>query len=266
MQGIRKLVTALACALFLVPTGAGPVAASHQANCAEPADFNRWTGHEKRANLHGASGLFDGQSLDMCQNPEPTWERSGSFAFSNIVGPTSWDIVQTGVGRCRFPFIADCTWRMEVYATWGRQYSASSPACHDVMDRAPVVDAVAAYDGTANYYAVFHGANRWHFLLDGVEIGSSIHEESLCWPKQAAQWFAESLDIGDSLGGWETNKYRMRELAWTAAEAPADIGNWTYGNFNPGLACGIGPGMPDFQPPFRCDIVAGATIDIWTKR
>jgi hypothetical protein len=155
---------------------------------------------------------------------------------------------------------------MEVYATWGR--TRSSPGCANYGDRPPIVYDAANWNSAQHHFAVFHGANWWRFLVDGNEIRQPIFEDAVCWTKQSAQWFAESLDIGDPLGGPAANKFRMQQMAWTESEAPApNIGNWVYGNFNPANTCNIGPGSPDINgPPFFCDIVASDTIDIWTNR
>ncbi len=258
MKTTRMFVTALAAALLLIPTGTAPVAASHTADCAEPADTNRWTGVDQGGQKHGASALFNGQSLDMCTNPEPTWERSGSFAFSNVVNYSHFnDIIQTGVGRCRFPLLAACTWQMEWIATYGRH--SSTAGCAGFTDKAPVVYKVGHHDGLAHYYAVYHGGNWWRYLIDGNEVRRTP-DSSICWTPDASQWFAESLDIGDAHGGTNANRYRMQAIAWTNSEGDYSTGNWVYASFNPTHNCNIGPGAP----PYHCDIVGGTTIDIWT--
>lgn len=259
MTGVRKLATALAVGMLLIPTGAGPVAASHQADCAEPADINRHTGVDQGGQKHGASARFDGQSLDMCTNPEPIWERSGSFAFSNVVNYSHFNnIVQTGVGRCRYPGVWSCTWEMQRIATWGLH--SSTPGCAGYADKAPVVYNVGNHDGLAHYYAVYHGGNLWRFLIDGNNARTNLPDSSVCWTPQASQWFAESLDIGDAHGGFNANRYRMQEIAWTNSEGGCCIGNWVYASFDPTHNCNIGPGAP----AYRCDIVNATTIDIWT--
>lgn len=256
-----RLIAALALVCLAVPGAATPVAASHQANCAEPADTNRWTGQTKgNFSPDGTSAYFDTNSLDMCVNPEPTWERSGSFAFVNVEGTHFNDIVQIGVGRCRFPFISQCTWDMEVYSGFGRHHSTSG--CAGFSDVAPVVNWEKNYTAVQHNYKVWHTTNWWRMYEDGILLRSAI-ESGVCWTSKRSSWFAESFDIGDAHGGWSTNKYRISGAAFAVVEDGAFTGT----TFNPAFDCNLGPGAPDVGgPPFFCDIVSSGNIDIWTTR
>ena len=261
VTSLNRLTVAILAASLALSIRPLPVAANHTANCSEPgAAVNRWTGVEVAGNKHGAAGRLEGQSLDMCTAPEPTWEASGSFAFVNVVGPGMYDIVQAGIGRCRAAFLPDCSWNMEVIATWGR--TDASPGCAWMGDVWPIARRVAAYDGATWDYKVFHKENRWRMYRGGTQI-ASVGEASICWTPRAAQWFDESHDFGDAIGGFPQDKHVISDMNYANAEG----GGFFWTNFNPDANCHIGPGAPNPNgPPFRCDIATSRSVHIWTSR
>jgi hypothetical protein len=260
MMSLRSLLVAIAIVTLLVPQTATTAFANHQANCSEGGEINRWSGHRKAGYLHGASARLDGQSLDMCLNPTPVIEISASFAFSNIEGPGFNDIVQIGLGRCRFPMLADCTWSMEVYTGWGR--TSSSPGCSGMSDVLPIATRVADHDFSTHTYKIQHASNQWHFYRETTQY-LAIPESAICWSQDEATWFNESFDLGDALGGVSAEKYRISSTKYAVSEG----GTFQATNFNANNSCAIGPGWPDVNgPPFFCDLTGTDNFDVWTAR
>lgn len=251
---VRSTAVALLTSVIALSTSAAPVAANHTANCSEPGGaHNRWSGVALAGQKHGAAANLEGQSLDMCANPDGVGEASASFAFVNVVGTGSYDIAQTGVGRCRAIFFPDCTWNMEVIATYGR--NDSTAGCAGKGDIWPLAYRRATYDGATWDYKVTHINNQWLFFRGGTQI-LSMAESAICWTPTAAQWFGESHDFGDAIGG-NANHYFIKGMNYSNAEG----GGFFWTSFNAAKSCGLSAGAP-----FFCDIVNGTQIDIWTSR
>ena len=121
---------------------------------------------------------------------------------------------------------------------------------------------MAAYDGAVWNYKVYHLNNSWRMYRGNTMI-ASVGESSVCWTPRAAQWFGESHDFGDAIGGTVGNKYYIRDTNY----ANAENGGFFWTSFNPAAACNIGPGAPNPNgPPYFCDITSATRLVIWTDR
>lgn len=235
----------------------GPVAASdHVRPCVD--DMNRWSGQILFGDRHGVSAYLEGQTLKMCTH-ESVFEKNGTFAFVNIEGHAFNDIIQVGIGRCRFPFYGECTWGMETYYAWGR--TQSSEGCDIWQDRLPSAHFTpgVAYDGQTHDYKIHHADDYWNIYVDHTRV-MRVGEVSLCWnwgrPSRDASWFGESLDQGDAIGGSVGNKYSIS----SANYANQENGGFYWTGWNPGAACNLGGGI------YKCDITSSRSLLLWTDR
>lgn len=226
-----------------------PVAANHQASCSD-LYTNRWSGIGISGQKHGAVATLEGQTLDQCLNPGFI-EVSGSWAWVNVVGPADYDIVQIGVGKCREPGLNDCDSTMRVYWAYGRR--KSSPGCSAYSDRGPTPTKIQQSDGLSHSYKVWHATNYWRVYLAGVQK-ASVAEAEICWTPSGAQWFGESWDAGDAIGGTSANKFRFSSAQYANSEG----GAFTNTSFS---SCNINSGSI-----YKCSVVSGTSFDIWTSR
>lgn len=246
---------------MLVSTMSVPVVAADNAACRDhPGQWNRWSGQILDGPKHGAAAVLEAQNLQMCFGEVWGLEISGSFAWVNIEGPRSNDIVQIGIGKCRYPGVADCTWEMMIYRGWGR--TRISPGCEDFQSVPPQAFKVANWDGAAHNFKVYHQNNWWRLFKDAQEV-LAIQERDICWTPRDAAWFGESLDIGDAIGGSRNDKYRITDMNY----ANAENGGFFWTNYDASRPCNLGPGNPQPNgPPFFCDVTSTRNMSIWTDR
>lgn len=229
-----------------------PVAANHTASCSDGGQTNRWKGNEARGAKHGAQAVLDSQTLNQCTSPG-LFEISGSFAFVNVEADAFNDIVQIGVGVCRWPGLS-CSSEMRVYWAWGR--TSSSPGCSGYSSRGPTIDYIQMHDGHSHTYKVWHSANKWRVYIDGVEK-KWVDESEICWTPTSASFFGESFDYGDSIGGESTNHYTFSGAKYANAEGGA------FSSTSFASPCNYGAGAPVI---YKCSVTSGTSFDIWTSR
>jgi hypothetical protein len=208
-------------------------------------------------NRHGASGTIDGQNLNECLNPAFI-ETSGTFAWS-AVGNNGFfnDLVQIGIGKCRAPGFNACGDAMRWGWAWGRD--AASPGCAGFSNRLPTLTAIMGYDGAAHDYKVYHKTNRWRVYV-GVNEKASVSEAEICWTPNVAEWFSETWDPGDALGGTVGNKLRTASTNYANAEDGGFFWTSFPGPF-PNEACSQEPGGV-----YKCRIANATAFDAWTDR
>lgn len=252
----RRVLTATAGILIavLVVVGTLPPAtlASDIAACSDLFVVNRHAGQGIWSGTpDGASANIEHQTLHQC-SPPGLIELSGSFAYVNVQGPGSNDIVQVGMGDCRAP-ATTCVSGMHAFAGYGR--NSSSPGCSGWSDRIPIAGFYAWPTGTI--YQVYHTANVWKFSAGGTLL-LTVGDAAICWTSNAATWFGESLDHGDAIGGTAANHFYIT----STKSAQTEGGTFSLTNFNPSAACNISAG----SPPYFCDLVGPSSLAIWTVR
>lgn len=253
----RRIAAAtVALALILGVSTAPPVLAGHAAFCQDgPGQVNRWLGHELSGQRHGVAAVIEAMELHQCTWEVPGVEISGSFVWVNIEGRHFNDIVQVGVGKCRYPMHPDCTWEMEINGAWGRH--SSTAGCEGRSNVDPVARIRADYNGTSYNYKVYHQSNAWRLFVGNTQV-QSIAESEICWPISGATWFGETLDKGDAFGGTRGNKLNVTGMNY----ANSENGTFYWTNWNVYNSCSMIPN----NPMFFCDIDTSRSIALWTER
>jgi hypothetical protein len=253
----RRLVgLAATLAILLSLSSPVPTLAADNANCNSGTQYffsGMWVTGQK----HGSSGTIDGQDLHMCTSPG-AFEESGTFAWS-AVGNWNYSetIVQIGIGKCRDEFNFGCGESMRYLWAWGRNPSA--PGCSGKSLRLPVPSSLSGYDGVAHDYKVYHKNNAWRVYV-GVTEKTSVSESEICWTPNVAEWFSETWDAGDALGGSVGNKLVTNSTNYANAENGGFF--WTsFGGPYPNESCSFEPGGVR-----KCQITGGQKFQTWTDR
>jgi len=205
---------------------------------------------------HGVSGTIEGQNLDQCTSPHLV-QTSGSFAWSVLEdGGTGSSggavILQIGIGKCRDPFSFGCGSDMRYLWAWGRDSTA--PGCAGWSHIDPVPNSVGTWDGAAHDFKVYHQNNAYRFFIGASQV-ASVPESMVCWTPTRAQWFSETWDDGDAVGGSAGNplvtsstNYANAEnggFFWTSLSAPCRFAGDTIRH---------------------CSIVSSTSLKTWTER
>lgn len=236
-------------------TAAPSVVLAEHGTCDEEVQTNRWRGHTTidATQKHGASGIFESHTLDQCGTPDLV-EISGTFMWSAIApnNNASQSVVAMGMGTCRS---ATCPAGQRYYSAWGR--SSSTSGCSGFANRAPTVADEGAYVAANHDFKVYHSANQWQFYVDTTQV-NAIAEGSICWTPSRAQWFGQTKDIGDAMGGDPNDKFSVTSTKYTNSEG----GGFVLTNFAPAAACSFNGGVG----PYFCDVTGASAIAIWTDR
>ena len=217
--------------------------------------MNRWRGHttSDAVQKHGASALFESHTLNQCGTPGHI-EISGTWMLSAIAPDTTGGqcVVAVGMGTCRGP---SCVGGQRYYSGWGR--SSSSAGCSGFATRAPTVTDEGSYVAAVHDYKVYHVSNQWRMYVDTTQV-NAVSEGSICWTPIRAQWFGQTADIGDQMGGDPANKFSVTSTNYTGSEG----GGFVLTNFDASAACNFSGG----GGPYQCDLTGTRSLDVWTDR
>ncbi len=231
----------------------GPDAANCSARTSHSAGAEAYVSGQQK---HGASGTIEGQNLDQCTNPAGI-QTSGTFAWSALEDGGTGNsggavILQIGIGKCRDFGNFGCGSDMRYLWAWGRDSTA--PGCAGWSHIDPVPNSVGTWDGAAHDFKVYHQNNYYRFFIGANQV-ASVAERSICWTPTRAQWFSETWDDGDALGGSAGNplvtsstNYANAEnggFFWTSLSAPCRF-----------------PG----DSLRHCSIVSPTSLKTWTER
>ncbi len=256
---LRIRCIAFIAVLVLTFSTATPILAAgpDAANCS--ADTSHFGGAEVFINgqqKHGVSGTIEGQDLHQCGNPGFV-ETSGTFAWSALLDGGVGNgggavILQIGLGKCRDPFNFGCGSDMRYLWAWGRDSSA--PGCQGWSHVNPAPSSVGSWDGAAHDFKVYHQNNSYRFFIGNSQV-AGISEASICWTPTRAQWFSETWDDGDALGGSVGN---------TLVTSSTNYANSENGGFfwtNLSAPCRFAD-----DGPRHCRIVNATSLKTWTER
>lgn len=178
----------------------------------------------------------------------------GSVTWTALVGPGSLDIIQLGVGRCVAVHVSssgcDDTNRL-VYA-WGR--TRANPQCNAYQDAFPRWKSLGAAPGGTNTFTVIRTTTQWRFLVNGSEK-TTIGLGNICWTPTTAEYFGETWDRGDQMGGTVGTRQHFTNALYERSVG----GSWFSPSFS---TCLIFPSRPEYS----CSRLNGQAIDIWTDR
>jgi hypothetical protein len=183
----------------------------------------------------GARATIEGQPLALCANT--AHHASGSFQWAAIGDKANnEDIVQVGYGHCVYANGAQCNGSFYYFFAWGGHCGGTDigptpirigaalsnpPASKDFYVIREVIGGVAYYDGYVG-----------GFLLQGLDAVGDIYTarvpaSSICWdadsPTRVLDWFGETWDQGDAIGGWDINLVR-KHLDYTSMRYSVNTG------------------------------------------
>ena len=232
-----------------------------QGGCGDTTANNRWSGMQLTGTRYGAAANLGGNDLYTCSGFD-LGGVEGTFGWSNIVGTGFNSIVQVGYGRCGDPTNSGaCNSAMNFYYAWGRDSSAQG--CSGWSNRVPQPQKWDnhSYDWASHQYWVQEqtsgGTNYWKMFIDGYLVKQEPIS-SFCWTPIAAQWFAETWDYGDELGGSALNPMNFTNMLWS----PSVGGTWYYTNWTPGGTCSFRPS----QAFYHCSTPTSHTMQVYTDR
>ena len=234
----------------------GGVLAATTTNCSDgPGAVNYWRGEALTAGQkHGTSGTVPAYTMVLCTSPNPILEIDGSFYFSNVepASGTFRDIIQIGFGQGRSPTLYD---GMRFEVGYGR--STSTYGCAGYSNRDPMILNLQAYDNAQHDYKVYHQTNYWRLFVDSTQK-YSVAESEICWTPGKSEWFGETWDKGDQMGGTSSNHLKIESMNY----ANAENGGFYWTSFNPSQACNSSASGPS---AYQCDIVSATRVDVWTN-
>ncbi len=251
-----RVAATAAAAVMVISMVMPPAASAQHASCSEGSQTNRWRGHsttDTANQKHGASATAEAHALVQCGTPGLV-EISGSMVWSAVAPDNSagLSVVTVGMGNCRG---SACVGGQRYYSAWGR--SSSVAGCAGYSNRSPVIQNEGAYVSAPHDFKVHHTSNEWRFYVDATLV-HSIAESNICWTGRRAQWFGQTMDLGDQLGGDPGNKLSITSLNYANVEG----GGFFWTSFNAADSCNFNNG----GAPFLCDVTGTRSIDIWTSR
>jgi hypothetical protein len=222
---------------------------------------NRWSGVSLGRAAWGAAATITGNTLYTCSGFD-LGGVEGTFGWSNVIGQGAGNsIVQVGFGRCGDPTNSGaCNSAMNFFYAWGRQSSA--PGCSGWSTRLaqPQKWDGHNYDSRSHLYWVQQqtssGSAYWRMYIDG-NLVKQEPMSSFCWTPGDAQWFAETWDHGDELGGEPSAPMNFTGMMWS----PSRDGTWYSTAFSTGR-CHLKPS----DSYYVCNITSSTSISAYTNR
>jgi hypothetical protein len=143
---------------------------------------------------------------------------------------------------------------------WGRD--PNTQGCAGYSTIYPTASAYGTWDGAVHLFSVYQGSSTgpWVGTIDSTTV-LSVPASAICWTPQEASWFAESWDLGDSLGGSSSVKLHFFNMGYKDSAGVS----WLSTNSNSSFACNNMIGGVT-TPPFYCDITGATTVDVWSNR
>ena len=231
---------------------APPIMTASTGECGELQPVNRWSGWIESGTFHGVRGALHGRPLDVCSDGFlGTGEWRGSSAWVNIVGPGNLDIVQLGRGRCYGGLGPQCDGVQDHIWAWGRG------SCGGFIPKLPTIVNLGPAPAVSETYIVQHNPLSWAGYLNG-SLMAEVDNTEICWAPTSAQWFAETWDAGDALGGSAEDHYRFSNMA----VQPTQGGGYQSLSLNPGPNCNI----REPEAMYHCDILTTNSFESWTAR
>jgi hypothetical protein len=253
----RRIFIVLAAGLLwataLTATNAAPSApANHTDFCGSGTGGGTWKGEDfSFSGLLGASGEIEGQAMTLCagyaNDPASAswvWVGVTSASASCDPFPAICQIIQIGIGKCHeASSISYCNPsnnpRADILGYWY--------ACSGVPIR--ISDAVF---GQTREFSVEKGTQYWQVKIDDVVKANC----SPSWTPARAEYFAETWDHGDAMGGPSSDHHRL----WGAQYKNAS--GWHNTAFLPD-PCTVGSTS---SYPFYCDEIYNTEVQFWTSR
>lgn len=235
------------------------VSANHVAACQNTNAQTGFSGHEKIVSspnhVLAASATLEAQAMDLCVG-RISGIRSATWIWVAVTGScgTSGNcIIQLGPGRTK-----DWT-TMGWWWAWGR--SPLAPGCSGYSDVIPVPDRISNWNlASANFsvnYTSSGSVGTWRGYVDGVEK-RNVNDVNICWDHNTVQWFGESWNPGDAIGGCLCySKFRLSVARYRPTSSTSSLSpNWGTG----------GCLFQSPRPPYYCTRVYGDALDIWSAR
>jgi hypothetical protein len=239
--------------------------------------------------LIGARATIEGQELSLCEYLGGDNRPSGSFHWAAIqYGNPAWggvNIVQVGYGHCLranngFPIGTNCNGLYYWYWAWGSYCGSGSidgtfPGVGPVGLR--IGSALSSPPATKDYYVIRELIGGTYYysgyvngaLLSGLDANGNqrtarVPASSVCWNGlggsfRQISWFGETFNIGDSMGGWNSNGTR-NHLDHDPLRYSYNTG-WKPTNLVPVAPCN---GLT--TAPYSCTIAEADHIYIDTNR
>jgi hypothetical protein len=160
------------------------------------------------------------------------------------------DIVQIGLGKCKSPQTQNtgCDGSLHILRAVGRN---GAHGCGNTI--VPWVVRIGSAGSGLNTYTVSKGGTTWSYSYNGSVL-DSVPTSTTCWTPAFADWFGESVDNGDAIGGTSVNPQNLTNALYLSA------GSW----FSPSFAGDDCPNRTGPPPTYRCLRINGQAINFWT--
>jgi hypothetical protein len=231
--------------------------------------------------VYGARATIEGQSNPLCAQsipyvPSVSWEWS-ALGQASPVSPNN--IVQVGYGHCTqtnngIGLGSLCNGNFYYYWAWGSDCGSGTGGSGGTYGPIPIRIGSARSNppstvnyqvvrevvgGTAYYDGYVGGSLLAGYNALGVYTYARVAASSVCWDgtARAMAWFGETVDSGDSMGGWVGST--RNHLDYTSLQYTVNLG-WGSTSLHYPQACDVGTGSP-----YSCTIAGSDHIYIDTN-
>jgi hypothetical protein len=134
------------------------------------------------------------------------------------------------------------------YGRW-----SGSPGCSGFSNKAPTGVFYGQWSG-GGLYIVTEEADG-DFNITTPLFTKHLPASSICWSNEYVEIFAETLDYGDPLGGFDANRFTFtqKQFQTSAGGAWQALPNQCNAQANAS------------DPPFKCSVAGTTILEVWTE-